>query len=111
MRAAGLRAPLDCDTPEGIAKHGQCFVLRTETGMGVFVVRKQGRVLWVDGGARVDGSGLTATGLELFEEIARQSECTEVAFETNRRGLVRASKKAGFEVAGYIIKKAVPRVA
>ncbi|WP_162567670.1 hypothetical protein [Variovorax sp. SRS16] len=108
MRAAGLRAPLACDTPEDIAAYGQCFQLRTGTGVGVFVLRKQGGVMWIDGaGARVRGSGLTESGLALFDHIARQAGCTEIAFETNRPGLVRKSKLAGYVVAGYIMKKAV----
>lgn len=108
MRAAGLRAPLACDSPEDIAAFGKCFQLRTETGVGVFVLRRQGGVLWVDGaGARVRGSGLTEDGLALFDHIARAAGCTEIAFETNRRGLVRKAEQAGYTVAGYIMKKAV----
>lgn len=108
MRAAGLRAPLDCDTPEQIAAHGECFQLRTATGCGVFVLRREGGILWVDGaGARVRGTGLTAAGLALFDHIARLSGCTEIAFETNRRGLVHLAEKQGYSVAGYIMKKAV----
>ena len=108
MRAAGLRAPLACDTPEDIAAYGKCFQLRTGTGVGVFVLRKQGGVMWVDGaGARVRGTGLTEDGLALFDAIARQAGCTEIAFETTRRGLVKKSEKAGYTVAGYIMKKAV----
>jgi len=109
MRAAGLRAPLACDTPEDIAEHGECFELRTaDGGAGVFVLRRQAGVLWVDGaGARAPGSRLTAAGLALFVEVARQTGCREVAFETTRRGLVRESQKHGYEVAGYIMRKAV----
>jgi hypothetical protein len=108
MRAAGLAAPLACDTPEDIAAYGQCFQLRTGTGVGVFVLRKQGGVMWVDGaGARVRGTGLTEDGLALFDHIARQAGCTEIAFETTRPGLVKKSKLAGYTVAGYIMKKAV----
>lgn len=108
MRAAGLRAPLPCDTPEDIAAFGQCFQLRTGSGVGVFVLRKQAGVMWVDGAAaRVRGSGLTEDGLALFDHVARQAGCTEIAFETNRRGLVRKAQQAGYVVAGYIMKKAV----
>lgn len=108
MRAAGLRAPLPCDSPESIAAHGKCFELRTGTGVGVFVLRRKGGVMWIDGaGARVRGANLTAEGLDLFDVIAQQAGCTELAFETARPGLVRESKKAGYVVAGYIMKKAV----
>lgn len=108
MRGAGLRAPLDCHTAESIAAHGQCFELRTGTGAGVFVLRREGAVMWVDGaGARVKSSGLSEAGFVLFESIARQVGCSEIAFETTRRGLVKKSKEAGYAVAGYIMKKAV----
>ena len=107
MRRAGLRAPLACDTPEDIAAYGQCFELRTPQGVGVFVLRQQGAVLWVDGAGASSGEGLTAAGLALFDHIARQVGCTEIAFETTRAGLVRKSKQAGYALAGYIMKKAV----
>lgn len=108
MRAAGLRAPVDCHTPEGIAAHGECFELRTGTGSAVFVLRREAGVLWVDGaGARAHGSGLTAAGLALFEQIAIQCGCTQIAFETNRPGLVRAAGRAGYTVAGWTMKRRV----
>lgn len=108
MRGAGLRAPLDVHTPESIAQHGQCFELRTGDGCGVFVLRREAAVMWIDGaGARVHSRGLTDAGLALCEEIARQVGCTEIAFETTRRGLVRKSHQHGYRVAGYVMKKAV----
>lgn len=108
MRGAGLRAPLPCHTPETIAANGACFELRTGTGVGVFVLRKEAGVMWVDGaGARVHSGGLTEAGLKEFERIARNLGCTEIAFETTRRGLVKKAEAAGYGVAGYIMKKAV----
>jgi hypothetical protein len=106
MRQAGLRAPLDCHGPESIAAHGQCFQLRTGTGVGVFVLRREGAVLWIDGaGARVRSEGLTQDGLALIENIARLCGCTSVAFETVRPGLVRKAEGQGYNVAGYIMRK------
>jgi hypothetical protein len=107
MRAAGLRAPVDCDTAEAIAAHGECFELEAEDGGGVFVVRRKGDVLWIDGAAATRPGNVTETGLALFMEIARQCGANEIAFETARPGLVRKSKKAGYRVAGFIMKKAV----
>lgn len=104
MRAAGLRAPLECDTPEGIAAHGECFELRTPGGVGVFVLRRKGSVLWVDGAAATEGGGLTGPGLALMVQIARQTGCRKVAFETGRRGLVRLAKKQGARVAGVVME-------
>lgn len=108
MNAAGLRAPVDCDTADQIAAHGQCFSLRTDSGECVFVLRQKGAVLWIDGaGATRPGRGITEAGLQLAEQIARLSGCNQIAFETQRPGLVRKSKNMGFAVAGYILKKAI----
>jgi hypothetical protein len=107
MRAAGLRAPLAHHTPETIAANGSCFELRTGEGVGVFVVRQFNGVLWIDGAGSYSGAGLTEAGLALFDALAVQLGCKTIAFETVRPGLVRKSKKAGFEVAGYTMKKAV----
>lgn len=104
MRAAGLRAPLECDTPEGIAQHGECFTLRTDTGSGVFVLRRKGAVLWIDGAAATAGGGLTAPGLALIAQVARQTGCKKVAFETARRGLIRKAQRHGARVAGVVME-------
>ncbi len=104
LRQAGPNAPLPCDTPEQIAANGECFELQTETGRCAFVLRREGDVLWIDGAGALAGDGFTRRGLELAKEIARQCGCSHVAFETNRRGLVRMSAGQGFEVAGYLMK-------
>lgn len=108
MTAAGLRAPLDCDTVDQIAHGGECFTLTTSGGACVAVIRRKGSVLWIDGaGATQPGQGITEAGLLLAEHIARRTGCNQIAFETQRRGLVRKSKKSGFAVAGYIMQKAI----
>ncbi len=104
LRSAGLVAPLPCDTPEQIARHGNCFEMQTEQGRCAFVVRRKDDVLWIDGAGALEGQGFTGPGLELCKEIARQSNCKTLAFETARPGLVRAAQHHGFEVAGYIMK-------
>lgn len=106
LRAAGLRAPLASDTPEQIAAGGDCFSLRTEGGECVFVLRVEGETLWIDGaGATAGSAGMVAAGLQLADQIAMNAGCQEIAFETNRPGLVRESKKQGYEVVGYIMRK------
>lgn len=106
MQQAGLRAPLDCHGPHTIAQHGECFQLRTGSGVAVFVLRREGAVMWIDGaGARVRSKGLTEEGLAVIEATARLCGCTTVAFETVRPGLVRKSKASGYRVAGYIMRK------
>ena len=106
MTAAGLRAPMNCDTADAIAAGGQCFTLETDRGACVFVLRVKGSVLWIDGaGATRPGSGITQAGLALAEQIAKRAGCDQIAFETARPGLVRASKKQGFAIAGHIMRR------
>ena len=108
MTAAGLRAPVDCDTVGQIAHGGDCFLMTTGAGECVAVIRRKGSVLWLDGVAATrPGQGVIEAGFQLAEQIAKRTGCTQIAFETQRRGLVRESKKTGFAVAGYIMKKAI----
>lgn len=104
MRAAGLRAPLPCDTPEGIAANGQCFELRTERGACVFVLRVKAGVLWIDGAAITEGRGVMDDGFALAAQIARQAGCKKVAFETSRVGLVRKARAHGGRVVGVVME-------
>lgn len=108
MHAAGLRPPVDCDTLEAIAAHGECFSLDTGGGACAFVLRRQGAVLWIDAAAATrPGQGVTEAGMLLAEQIARRVGCSQIALETNRRGLVRKTQKNGYQLAGYILKKAL----
>lgn len=94
-------------TPESMAAAGQAFELEAGGGGGVFIVRKIGPQLWIEAGAGRAADDLTQIGLQLIEEMARRAGCTEVAFQTARRGLVHKAESMGFEVAGWIIKKRV----
>lgn len=106
MHAAGLTPPVDCDTLEAIAAFGECFALDTGRGACAFVLRRQGDVLWIDAAAETrKGPGILEAGMQLAEQIARQTGCTQIAIETNRRGLVRKTQQNGYVVAGYILKK------
>lgn len=107
LRQAGVQPPLACDSPEQIAAGGQCFEMQTPDGKSAFVLRRKGPVLWVDGAGVIEGTGQLARGLELAKEIARELGCTEVAFESNRIGLVRAAAMHGYQVAGFIVKAKV----
>ncbi len=99
--------PRGTSTPETLAAAGQAFELIASGGSGVFVVRKDGAQLWVQAAAGAAADDLTAIGLELIEEMARRAQCSEVAFQTMRRGLVKKANQLGYEVAGWILKKAV----
>ena len=110
MTAAGLRAPLECDSAEGIAEHGQCFEFSSGGKTCAFVVRQKGEILLIDAAAtNSSAGGMTAAGLALADTVANRMECTHIAFETNRRGLVRLAQKNGYQIAGYILKKAVKK--
>lgn len=99
--------PRGTSTPESLAAAGQAFELSADGGSGVFVVRKDGHQLWIQAAAGAAADNLTDMGMELFDEMARQAECTEVAFQTARPGLVKKANQRGYVVAGWIMKKAV----
>lgn len=108
MRDAGLRTAFGFHTAEQLAEGGECFRLTTADGSGVFVLSRAGDVLWIDGAGSCGGQGLTEAGLEVIERAARGQGCSAVGFQTMRRGLVRRAERAGFEVVGFLMKKAVP---
>jgi hypothetical protein len=99
--------PSGMSTPESLAAAGQAFELSAAGGSGVFVVTKKGTRLWIEAAAGAAADDLTAMGLELIEEMAQRAECIEVAFQTARPGLVRKANQRGYQVAGWILKKAV----
>lgn len=99
--------PRGTSTPASLAGAGQAFEMSVAGGSGVFVVRKNGAQLWVEAAAGHAADDLTEIGLELIEEMARQAGCTEVAFQTARPGLVKKTNQLGYQVAGWILKKAV----
>lgn len=108
MRDAGLRVAFDFEGPEQLAEGGECFRLTTASGEGVFVLSRAGDVLWIAGAGSCGGEGLTEAGLAAIERAARGQGCSAVGFQTVRRGLVRRAERAGYEVVGYLMKKAVP---
>lgn len=107
LREHQVPDPTGQATPESMAKAGQAFELDAGGGGGIFIVKKNGQRLWIEAAAGRAADDLTAVGLELIEEIARQADCTEIAFQTGRRGLVLKSAGMGFEVVGWIMKKKV----
>lgn len=105
MREAGLNDPARGITPETIAASGRGFRLTTAGGEGVFVAEKRGPEMWVHGAASISSKGLTADGLGVIEAMAKQADCTHVAFQTARPGLVRLARKNGYKVTGFIMEK------
>ncbi len=107
IRAAKLDTGLAFDTPESLAGSGVCMRFVTEAGACVFVMEVSAGVLWISAAAANGGHGMTAAGLALAEATARHLECTHVAFQTARRGLVRLVEQDGFETVAYVLKKAI----
>lgn len=107
LRLNQVPDPTGQSTPESLAAAGQAFQLDAGGGSGVFVIKKNGRQLWIEAGVGRSPDDLTELGLQLIEEIARRSDCDEVAFQTARRGLVKKAEMAGYQVAGWILKKKV----
>lgn len=94
-------------TADTLAAAGPAFKLTTASGSVVFVLERNGDAVSIHGAAGQAGEDLTAIGLTVIEECARQAGAKEVKFQTARRGLVRKAEKAGYTVAGWILKKAV----
>jgi hypothetical protein len=101
--------PRGTSTPESLAGAGPAFALHTTDGFGAFVVKKNGCQLWVEAAVGKSQDDLTEMGMAIVEEMARKSECTEVAFQTARPGLVKKAtkKQHGYKVTGWILKKAL----
>lgn len=105
MRQARLIDPAHRHTPESIARCGTAFELTTGTGTGVFVVQKRDSQLWIHGAGAVASKGGTVAGLDVVEQMAEQTGCTSIAFQTGRPGLVRIAKKHGYKITGFIMEK------
>ena len=111
LQGAALCDPVGIATAADLVRNGTPFALDCADGQAVFTARvehsERGAVLWIDGAQNLGPVGVLQVGLELAAEMARQSDCDAVAFETNRVGLVRAAQAHGYEIVGYVMKKAV----
>lgn len=102
---AALYDPRGTSTPESLAAVGPAFALHTTDGVGAFVVKKNGIQLWVEAAVGQSPDDLTDMGMSIIEEMARKADCTEVAFQTARTGLVKKATQNGYRVTGWILKK------
>ena len=112
--AAALLAgcePLDASGrtgPGDIARmtaSGQCFAATAEQAQAVYVVQVKNSVAWISatkGAGPLDWSALLLPIIE-----AQAQGCAAVAFQTARPGLVRKAARQGYQVAGWILKKAL----
>ncbi|MGA8787243.1 MAG: hypothetical protein WB542_18105 [Polaromonas sp.] len=105
---AGLD-PDGIETPEGAANAGQCFRLEVDKGYLVLSVSIVSNGVWCHAAAG-SGRGMTGAGLMALEQYARANDCRRVSFQTMRLGLVRESRRRGYEVIakkgkGFVINK------
>lgn len=104
------RDPDGLATAENVAAAGVPLLLEVEGGHATMVLARRGpgaRQLWVEGAVGGGEADMTAIGLRFIEDTAHQAGCTEVAFQTSRRGLVRKAERLGYQVRGYILRKAI----
>jgi hypothetical protein len=96
----GTTAPEDL---HHLTTSGQCFAAAADTGQAVYVVKVSNGVAWV---SACKGGGPVKWREVLLPIIEQQAAgCDAVAFQTARRGLVKAAKRQGYEVTGWIMKK------
>lgn len=82
---------------------GQCFAATAGTGQAVYVVKVSNGVAWI---SACKGDGPVKWQNVLLPVIERQAKgCSAVAFQTKRRGLVKAAQAQGYEITGWILKK------
>jgi hypothetical protein len=99
--------PQGVATPQSLATAGEAFEFFAAGGSCRAVIRKNGGQLWIEAASGKAADDLTAIGLELAEEVARQANCQEVSFQTCRAGLMKKAIQHGYQVAGWILKKEV----
>ena len=95
--------------PDQVAAAGIPMRLHVDGGSLVLVLdrRARGRQLWIEAAVGEGSADMTAIGLRYCEETARHAGCTEVAFQTSRRGLKRKAERLGYQVHGFILRKAL----
>lgn len=99
---SGMTTERDMDA---MTERGLCFAATAPDSQAVYVIKVANGVAWV---SACKGFGPVDWANTLLPIIEAQAKgCAAVAFQTKRRGLVRQAKKQGYEVAGYIMKKAI----
>ena len=102
LDASGRTGPGDI---ERVTAEGQCFAATAQDAQAVYVVQVQNGVAWI---SAAKGAGPLDWSAVLLPTIEAQAKgCASVGFQTVRRGLVRKAQKQGYQVAGWILKKAL----
>lgn len=101
--------PLRVDSPDSLAnilQAGFPFALDLPTGRLVYVLDWRGNMMWIAAAAG-DTTGCTLQALTAIERQAQQNAAEAVGFMTARRGLVKLAESAGYEITGWVLRKAV----
>lgn len=101
--------PQGSATPSQVCARGECFALDTDSGRLVYVLQLCGSQLWILAAAGTLQNG-SVRGLAVIESQARQVPARSVVFQTARPGLVRITKKLGYQVkstvgSGWVLEK------
>lgn len=99
---AGLTSAQDI---AAMTERGHCFAATAPDSQAVYVIKVLNGTAWVDACKGFGPLDWSQTLLPIIE--AQAKGCAAVAFQTKRRGLVRQAQKQGYQVAGYIMKKAI----
>lgn len=90
-----------------LIRNGQPYlVMREGQAVAGIVVQQDGTELFITAAAGSDSTNLTAALLALVEKVAAGKYRT-VAFQTIRPGLLKKAMDEGYEIGGYIMRKAI----
>lgn len=105
QRYAKIKDPAGMQDAQSMAAGGSSTAFQIGAGELVATLSKDGQTLWVDAAA---GFGdVLSDGFALADQIAKQSGCNAVSFQTARPGMVKRARQAGYTVAGFILKKKI----
>lgn len=92
-------------TLDEVAGQGQCFKVTDATGaiVAAYILRDEWPECFVLAAAGRAGVDLTAVLNLCMDENAQRF--ATIAFQTERRGLVKKAQRHGYEIAGYIMRK------
>ena len=95
---------MERDIP-GICANSTCFEVADDNGRAVVAVELVNGVLWV---SMAGGGGGHDLCRPIDAVVSQVPGARAVAFQTQRRGLVRRGLRRGYRIAGYILKKDLP---
>jgi hypothetical protein len=114
--AAAMLAGVERHDPRGILTRADLRAMCDNTaciaatvdggGQAVLLVAVRHRQAWIEAAKGHGGADLVRDVLPAVE-LAAMPACDSVAFRTARRGLVRKAMKQGYQVTGWVMRKAL----